>query len=122
MHGAVRASALALLLALAGSVLTLATAQQGGPAPAPALTTTETPVVISSPSASAYISGVTALRAAIDSSVPVQSATFFVDGRFEQAAGGTLFASVMASELNHPSANAAPPKRPAPGQNRHSPS
>ena len=81
MRGSVRASALALLLALAGSVLTLATAQQGGPAPAPALTTTETPVVISSPSASAYISGVTALRAAIDPSVPVQSVTFFVDGR-----------------------------------------
>ena len=81
MRGAVRASARALLLALAGSVLTLATAHQGGPAPSPALTTTETPVVISSPSASAYISGVTALRAAIDPSVPVQSVTFFVDGR-----------------------------------------
>ncbi len=98
MPGPVRASALALLLALAGGVLTLATAQQGGPAEsaasprpapvpaaaapaAPSPTTPEAPVVITSPSASAYISGVTPLRAAIDASVPVQSVTFFVDGR-----------------------------------------
>ncbi len=97
----VRASALALLLAFTGGVLTLATAQQGGPAepavpsarpaaPAsaappvsapPSLTTPESPVVISAPSASAYVSGVTPLKAAIDPSVAVQNVTFFVDGR-----------------------------------------
>ena len=98
MRAPVRASALALLLALAGGVLTLATAQQAGPegaatrpastapaasaAPAaPSLTTPESPVVITSPSASAYISGVTPLRAVIDPSVTVQNVTFFVDGR-----------------------------------------
>jgi len=59
MRGPARASALALVLALTGSVLTLATAQQGGPretpvpaAPSPA--TPESPVVISSPSAVGY--------------------------------------------------------------------
>ncbi len=98
----VPASALALLLALAGSMLTLATAQQAGPSEAaatssrptltaaapppaasaaPSLTSPSAPVVISAPSASAYVSGITPLRAAVDASVPVQSVTFFVDGR-----------------------------------------
>lgn len=90
----VRASALALLLAMAGGVLTLATAQQSGgpsasgPAPAPAAAASATSargagavVAITSPSATAYISGVTPLRAAIDPALPVQNVTFFVDGR-----------------------------------------
>ncbi len=47
-----------------------------GPVATPA-----TPVVINSPVADAYVSGVTALRASLDSSVVARNVTFFVDGR-----------------------------------------
>ena len=47
-----------------------------GPVATPAI-----PVVISSPSADAYVSGPTPLRVSIDPSVQVRNVTFFVDGR-----------------------------------------
>ena len=45
------------------------------------VTTPAAPVAIVSPSADAYVSGVTSLRAVVDASVTPQSVTFFVDGR-----------------------------------------
>ena len=93
MHGAGRASALALLLACAAGGLTLATSQEPTAVPpsasavpvprppaAPAATPAS-PVIISSPSADAYVSGVTMLRVVVDTSVAAQAVQFFVDGR-----------------------------------------
>lgn len=52
------------------------------PLPPPPVPTSPTePVLITSPSTNAYISGITRLRAAIDASVTPQTVTFFVDGR-----------------------------------------
>jgi len=89
-----RASALGLLLACAAGVLMLAAPQEPpaavppssavSPAPrAPATpaTSAASPVIISSPSADAYVSGVTMLRVAIDPSVAAKAVQFFVDGR-----------------------------------------
>jgi Ca-activated chloride channel family protein len=95
MHGAGRASALALLLACAAGALTLATSQEPTvmppptsaapvprpPAPLAPATTPASPVIISSPSADAYVSGVTMLRVVVDTSVAAQTVQFFVDGR-----------------------------------------
>jgi VWFA-related protein len=96
MSGLSRASAFAFLLVCSGGVLARATAPQEPssstlPAPAPAApvrpsaapppTSPAAPVIISSPAAEAYISGVTMVRVAIDASVAVQSVQFFVDGR-----------------------------------------
>lgn len=91
---------LAFTLACSGVVLLGPLAAQGPPADSPAAVspaapsaaaptaaapaappTAATPAEISSPSADAYISGTTMLRATIDPSIPVQSVTFFVDGR-----------------------------------------
>ena len=59
-----------------------APAAQAGPvASAGPVATPTTPVVISSPSADAYVSGPTPLRVSIDPSVQVRNVTFFVDGR-----------------------------------------
>jgi Ca-activated chloride channel homolog len=71
---------IALVLACACSMLTLAAAPQS-PAPASPAAAPALPVVITSPTTESYASGMTALRAAIDQSVSVQSVTFFVDGR-----------------------------------------
>ncbi|HUR36145.1 MAG TPA: VWA domain-containing protein [Vicinamibacterales bacterium] len=90
--------ALVAVLASAGSVLILATGHQDPtsmpatatppvPAAAAAVPSADaavsaaTPVLITSPSADAYISGLTTLRAAIDASVAPESVQFFVDGR-----------------------------------------
>jgi Ca-activated chloride channel family protein len=88
--------ALAGMLACASGALTLATrAQSPGPAlpgaataapssesaPPVPVTIPASPVTIASPSADAYISGVTKLRASIDDGVTPQTVTFFVDGR-----------------------------------------
>lgn len=110
MRWRVRSPLLALLLAFTAGVLTLARAPQEitsatanttpgpgatpisgaaasappdapGPAAAPPVTSMTAPVAILSPTADAYVSGSTALRAAIDESVPVKSVVFFVDGR-----------------------------------------
>ena len=56
-------------------------APAGTAAPAGPVATPATPVVISSPSADAYVSGPTPLRVSIDPSVQVRNVTFFVDGR-----------------------------------------
>lgn len=106
----VRAPLLALLLASIAGVLALAHAPQEatpgvatsrpapgttpasgsappptpdapGPAAAPPVTSAAAPLAILSPTADAYVSGITALRAAIDESVPVKSVVFFVDGK-----------------------------------------
>jgi len=85
---------LGVLLACAAGALMLAAPQEppavaapssvATPAPraaaAPA-TSAASPVIISSPSADAYVSGVTMLRVAIDSSVAAKAVQFFVDGR-----------------------------------------
>jgi len=94
MHTRGRASVLGLLLACAAGALMLAAPQEppavaspsSAPAPVPRppatpATSTASPVVISSPSADAYVSGVTMLRVAIDSSVAAKTVQFFVDGR-----------------------------------------
>ncbi len=56
-------------------------APTGPVAPAGPVATPAMPVVISSPSADAYVSGPTPLRVSIDPSVQVRNVTFFVDGR-----------------------------------------
>ena len=94
MHTRGRASVLGLLLACAAGALMLAAPQEppavaspsSAPAPVPRppatpATSTASPVLISSPSADAYVSGVTMLRVAIDSSVAAKTVQFFVDGR-----------------------------------------
>ena len=93
-----RVAAVTLAVACAGGIL-LRAAQS--PAPGPAVTTSSpapaapagpvtptgpvatpaTPVVISSPSADAYVSGPTPLRVSIDPTIQVRNVTFFVDGR-----------------------------------------
>ena len=91
MRPALRALACALALAGAGSLLSGTTsagqdppvAVDAAPAAVPltAATIPPTAIAITSPAADAYVSGTTALRAAIESNVPVGSVTFFVDGR-----------------------------------------
>jgi len=94
MHRAGRASVLGVLLACAAGALMLAAPQEPPPVAAPSsaatpapraaaapATSTASPVIISSPSADAYVSGVTMLRVAIDSSVAAKAVQFFVDGR-----------------------------------------
>lgn len=80
--------AIALALACSGVVLLRPLAAQSpgvseAPRPDPDAprATPAVPAAISSPSADAYVSGVTVLRAAIDPAIAVQSVTFFVDGR-----------------------------------------
>ena len=66
----------------AASTNSSASAAAGGSnAPAGPVATPTAPVVINSPVADAYVSGVTALRASLDSSVVPKNVTFFVDGR-----------------------------------------
>ena len=79
---------LALSLACSGVVLlrplaaqSPASAEAPRPDPDPSRALPAVPAAISSPSADAYISGVTVLRATIDPAIAAQSVTFFVDGR-----------------------------------------
>jgi VWFA-related protein len=93
MHPAARASALALMLACAGTVLTLARAPQepSGPVSSSAApdtpaarhtaTTPASPVAITSPTADAYLSGTVLLKAAVYATIPIRTVTFFIDGR-----------------------------------------
>jgi len=74
--------ALACALALAaGSAVVRTAAAQSAPTTAEASPAVVTSVAITSPLADAYVSGLTPLRAAIDTTVPVGSVAFFVDGR-----------------------------------------
>lgn len=77
-----RSFAAAVALAGAAGVLTRAGAAQSPPPPPPAPPAAAAPAVtITSPTAEAYVSGVTPLRAALDTQAPIRNVTFFVDGR-----------------------------------------
>lgn len=81
MRTPLRAVLLAASVALTGGVLLRAAAAQDAVVPQDPVPPPPSAVAIASPTTESYVSGQTLVSATLDPSLPVESVTFFVDGR-----------------------------------------